>query len=120
MELFFYIASFFLFALLQSLFINGVHYCFKGSGIKSEVSGNTIYDGNIFYMINPKFFEKVRYKIWIKPLWGCVRCMSSFHSLITFWPVIICIFGFHYWEIGLWVFDALILVTLNWVVYKKL
>lgn len=120
MQIFFYIASFWLFAIAQSFVIAGVHYCFSGKAIRDDLNNKTVYDGNIFYMVNPAFFERVRYKTWVKPLWGCVRCQSSVWSLVTFWPVIICIFGFQYWEIGLWVVDAFILVSLNWIVYKKL
>lgn len=119
MELFYYIASFWLFVIAQSFVINGVYYCLKGSAAKSDVTGNVIYDGNIFYLLNPKFFERVRYKLWVKPLWGCVKCMSSFWGAVTFWPTIISIFGFEWHQIGIFLFDVFVLVTLNWIVYKK-
>jgi hypothetical protein len=95
-----------IFLVLQSLFINGVHYCFE--------------KGNVFYNINPAFFEKNKKKWWAYPLWSCVRCQSSVWGTATFWVAVIYIFGFHPIEIYIYVMDIFILVTLNWIIYKKL
>lgn len=120
MDLFFYILSFCLFTVIQALAINGIHYCFKGESVKNDLTGKIVYSGNVFYSMAPKFFEKNKYKWWAKPLWKCVRCMASVYSIITFWPVIISIFGWHYEELFIWGLDAFVLVTLNWIIYKKL
>jgi hypothetical protein len=98
---------FVIFLLVQSLFINGVHYCFEKD--------------NIFYKIKPSFFDKHKKEKtwWTMPLWGCVRCMASVYGFATFWPFVIDIFGFHSIEPFVFVMDVFALVTLNWIIYRK-
>jgi hypothetical protein len=74
----------------------------------------------IFYMIAPAFFERVKHKNWIKPLWGCIKCESSVIGGITFWSVVLPVFGFHGIEVLIFIFDVFILISLNWFVYKRI
>jgi len=73
-----------------------------------------------------EIFEKAARRItyllgpwWSKPVCGCVKCMASFWGTITYWPAVLLIFGFHWWEVALWVPDLFILVYLNWFLYKR-
>lgn len=113
------IGAFSIFVFLQALFINGVHESCKGTCTEDFQKGK-IYSGNIIYMLNPEWFERNKYKIWAKPIYTCVRCMSSVIGALIFWPVVIFIYGFHWFEIIVYVYNVFILVTLNWWVYKKL
>lgn len=115
----YYLVIFSVFVVLQSLFINGVHDCFKGKKLVDGVTSKVDYQGMIFYMMAPSFFEKYRYKIWTKNLWGCVKCMSLPYGAITFFPVAIYLLGWHWEEIPIFVFDVFILVYLNFYFYKK-
>lgn len=114
-----YLVGFCLFVVLQSLFINGINYSFSG-GCVNEINKGKICKGNIFYMISPSFFEKCRGKWWTLPIWGCIRCQSSFWGAITFWPVVVYLFGFHWVQVGVFLFDVPILCSLNYYIYKKL
>lgn len=118
-HVFLYIISFLVFIFLQSLMINGVYEAFKGSCWEDMKEGRKC-SGNIFYKISPSFFEKHREKNWTLNLWGCVKCMSSIYSILTFFPLVIYLFGFHWVEIYVWVVDAFSLITLNYWIYKKL
>ena len=113
------IVSFLLFMIIQSFVINGIFECFQG-GCVQEMNKGKICQGNIFYMINPGFFEKAKGKIWAKPLFSCVRCMSSVYGTLTYWPIVIMIFGFHWQEIVVYFFDLFSLVYLNYYFYKKI
>jgi len=117
-EIVLYLVSFLIFVVLQAMAINGIFELFRGSKINDLIKGE-IYKGNLFYMISPKFFEKNKDKFWASNLFGCVKCMSSTYSLITFFPLVIYLFGFHWEEIFIWAFDAFILVFLNYFFYKK-
>lgn len=105
MELLVNVILFSLFVVMQSLFINGVHYAFSKD--------------NLINRINPIFFEKHKKKWWALPVWSCIRCMSSVWGAITFWPPVIDVFGFNVTEIYVFIFDLGILISLNWIVYKK-
>jgi|ERR1700761_9311813 len=98
--------DFLIFVVLQGLFINGVKYCFEKD--------------SVFYKIAPLFFEKNKGKPWTMNLWGCVRCMSFPYGTITFWAAILSLHGFCCKEILLWIFDIFCLVSVNFIVYKKL
>ncbi len=115
-----YGAGFLLMIFIQALIINGVHECFQGGKIKDELKGTEYYQGMIFYMLAPKFFEKHRYSKWKDPLYGCVRCMSSVFGAITYWPLILWLFGFQWSEIFIFIADVFCLVTVNFLIYKKL
>lgn len=120
MESFFYLASFFLFMVLQSFFVVGVFICFRGSEIKDGISGKVEYQGMVFYMLAPKFFERNKNKSWSKPTYSCYKCMASLYSLITYWPVVIYLFGFNAVQVPIWAFNSLILVTMNSYIYKNI
>lgn len=113
------IVSFILFCIIQSFFINGVFECCKGACTEDYQKGK-IYSGNIIYMLNPKWFENNKHKEWSRPLYSCVKCMSSVWGAITFWPTVIYLFGFHWVEVPVFVINVFVLVTLNWWVYKRL
>lgn len=114
-----YLIGFCIFIFIQALVINGIYECFRG-GCVDDINKGKVCNGNIFYKISPKFFEKHKDKIWTLPLWNCVKCMSSVWSALTFFPVAIWLFGFHWCELFIWAIDAFCLVTVNWYIYKKL
>lgn len=120
MEYLEYIVCFFLFTILQSLAINGMHESMKGSALKDDINNKINYQGNILYMISPRFFEKYKYKYWSKPLFSCVKCMASVYGALTYWPIMILLFGFNWFEVLVFVWDIPILVSLNYWIYKKL
>ncbi len=97
--------NFILFIFIQGLFINGVNQSFK--------------EGMIFEKFG-KWLDKNIKNDWIKhPLWKCVRCQSSFYGIITFVPLVIYIYGFHWIELPILVVDIFSLVTVNYFIYKK-
>jgi hypothetical protein len=110
--------EFILFMVVQSLFINGVHECFTGRCWQDVKDGYKC-AGNVFYKINPKWFESAKGKWWADPLFNCVKCMSSLYGSLTFWPVVIYVYGFRWEEIFVWLIDIASLVYLNFFFYKK-
>lgn len=114
-----YLVGFCLFVVLQSLSINGFHYSMQG-GCVNDLHKGKVCKGNALYMICPSFFESNKNKWWSAPLWSCIKCMSSFWGAVTFWPVVVYLFGFHWPEIGVFLFDIPILCSLNYYIYKKL
>lgn len=113
------LVGFCVFMVLQALFINGMHELMKGGCIKEMEKGRKC-SGMLFYELNPEFFERNKNKWWSRPAFSCIKCMSSVWSAITFWPVVIYIFRFHWVEIPVWCFDSICLVYLNYFFYKKL
>lgn len=113
------IVGFSLFIIIQSLVINGIHYCFKFNCTDDIKTGLTC-GGNIFYKLAPKFFQKHKGQTWTLPLYACVKCQSSVWGTITFWSVIIPLLGFKPFEIIVWIFDMFALVSANWIIYKKI
>ena len=109
---------FLVFAVLQALFINGVHELFKGGCVNDLIKGK-ICNGNLGYKLGQPFFEKHKSKTWAMPLWGCVKCQSSVWGAFTFWPVVLVLFGYDWKEIPVSVFDMIILIPLNYYIYKK-
>lgn len=109
-----YLAEFFVLAFIQALVINGIYTCFQGQYKDGK------YTGNIFYLINPDFFEKHKQDRWVKPLWGCVKCMASFWGAITFFSFVIPVYGFRFEELFIFIADAFCLVSLNFYIYKLL
>lgn len=114
-----YLVGFCLFVVLQSLFINGIHYALQGSCV-NELNKGKVCKGNVFYMIGPSFFERNKNKWWSSPIFSCIKCMSSVWGAITFWPVVVYLFGFHWVQIGVFLFDVPILCSLNYYIYKRL
>jgi hypothetical protein len=112
--------GFLLMVLIQALVINGIHECFQGGAMKDELSGKTHYQGMVFYMLAPKFFERNKYKSWSKPFFSCVRCMASIYSLITYWPLIIYLFGFTIIEVPIFIADMFCVSIIAWLIYKKI
>lgn len=115
-----YLGGFSVFVVLQALAINGLKEALSGSALKDDLSGKITYQGNILYMIAPKFFEKYKYRYWAKPIFSCIRCMASFWGALTFWPVVILYFGFNWIELLVFIFNVCVLTTLNYLIYKKL
>jgi hypothetical protein len=108
-----------IFVLLQALMINGIYYCFQG-GCTNDLMKGTICSGNIFYKIAPKFFERNKNKTWSTPLLGCVKCMASTYGTLSFWFFVLYVYGFAPIEIGAWIMDVFVLVSVNWIIYKML
>lgn len=115
----YWLGSFVLFLNLQAWFINGVHATMSGV-CTNDINKGEICSGLIFFPFARWLDKKIKYD-WIKkPLWKCVRCMASFWGAITFFGVVIPVFGFEYWQLAVYVVDVFILVNLNLWVYKKL
>jgi hypothetical protein len=95
--------DFFLFVVLQSLFINGVF-----ESMREEMIFNS--------------FKKwlVKKDFWFgKALGLCVKCMGSAYGAITFWPYVLLRYGYDWREWLVFVFDVFILVFLNEFIFKK-
>lgn len=117
-DLVLYIIGFGIFVFLQSLAINGVHECFKGREWVDLDKGPQS-SGMIFYPIARWVDKKIKSE-WVKqPLFKCVKCQSSIWGALTFWPIVIWLFGFHLIEILIFIWDMFILVYLNYFFYKK-
>lgn len=104
---------------MQALIINGIYECFRGGCIEDMTKGR-LCAGNILWKLNPEFFENNKHKMWAQPLFGCIKCMASAYGAITFWPPVLWKFGFHFWEIPVFIADMFILVYLNYFLYKRL
>lgn len=113
------ILSFTVFVFLQAFFINGVHECCRG-GCTNDYAKGRICTGQVIYKLNPEWFERNKHRDLAKPFFSCVKCMASVWGAITFWPTVIFFYGGSWIEIPVFVFDVFILVTVNWLVYKKL
>lgn len=118
-EVILYLVGFAIFCVLQAFAINGIFELFRG-GCVNDIKNGRKCSGNFFYMFAPEFFERNKNKRWSNPFFSCVKCMASIWSLITFMPLVIYLFGFHLIQIPIWAFDAFILVSLNYLIYKKL
>lgn len=100
-----YVFSFVIFLILQSLFINGMFDCFQ--------------KGNILYPVR-LFLSKYISEYFQRPLFSCIKCMSSVYGAGTFWPLVLYWFGFNWFEVYLFIFDVGILVYLNFWLFKRL
>lgn len=102
---FLFLLIFLLFALIQSLVINGIKMCFD----KEE----------ILYPLR-KLIDRIVKNEWArKPFYSCVKCMSSIYGGLTYWGVVVPVFGFHHCEIPVFLFDVFTLVYLNYFFYKR-
>lgn len=99
-----YLICFLIFVFLQAMFINGVKSCFE--------------EGMILYKAK-LFFDKHLNEFWRKPIYGCIRCMSSVYGALTFFPTAIYFFGIKWEEVVVYVADVFILVFLNYYLYKR-
>lgn len=116
-----YMVAFSLFCLLQAFAINGLFYAFKWE-TKNKTNGDIEISGNLLFPV-AKWVGTRKSKFWkliSRPFSQCIRCAASLWGAVTFFPIVIWVFGFEWWEFGVYVFDVLILVSLNWLVYKKL
>lgn len=104
MNIFFHISAFILFVFCQAFFING---------------WNASLDTEMIFNPLKKWVTKVLGGFWSKPIVGCVKCMASFWGSVTYWPVVVFLFGFHCWQLGLFVADVFILIPVTWIIYKK-
>jgi hypothetical protein len=96
--------NFFLFVILQGLAINGFQQAMDDGMILSGY----------------KSWLKKR-KSWIGKMGGlCIKCSASIGSSITFWPTALYFYGWNWFEVLVWVFDALVLISVNWLIFKKL
>lgn len=114
-----YLVGFFLFVILQSLAINGVYEAFNGR-CWDEMDKGRMCSGNIFFKLAPEFLHRNKSKNWALPIYGCVKCMSSVVGGTIYWSVVLSLFGFHWIEVLVWVWDVFILVSLNYYIHKKL
>lgn len=104
-DVFLYLLAFTVFVNIQAIFINGVHISFS-----KEM---------IFGTIKTWLESKINAKWILKPTIGCVRCMASVWGTLTFWPIVIFLFGFHVEQLFIFVVDVFVLVYLNFIYYKK-
>ena len=118
-DLLLYLVCFLVFAILQSWMINGLYESFKGSKVVDGISHKVQYQGMIFYMLAPAFFEKYKHRYWSKNLWSCVKCMSSTYGALTYWPTVIWLFNFRCCEVFIFIADVFILIYLNFFFYNK-
>jgi len=103
-EVLIYLVSFLIFTVLQSWFINGVKEAFN--------------EGFILHPVKKKLSKHIK-EFWLRPFFGCIRCMASFYSAITFFPLTIYLFGFRWEEIPVYIFNVGILIYLNFYFYKR-
>lgn len=115
-----YLICFSIFVVLQALAINGIYEAFRGNRFEDGVTKKVQYTGMVFYMMAPAFFERNKNKNWSKPFYSCIKCMASVYGAITFWSVVLSIFGFHVIEILIFIFDVCILCYLNFYFYKRI
>lgn len=105
-EYFFWLLSFALFVIIQGVAINGVRECFQ--------------EGQVFYLLAPSFFKRIKDKKWAKPLFFCVKCMASVWGSLFFWGTVYPLFGFHWFEVWAWFADMFLLVVVNLEIYKRI
>lgn len=96
--------AFALFCVLQAMYINGLKDAFS-EGMIFENAG--------------KWIRRNIGEYWSKPVFSCVRCMSSVHGALTYWPAVLSVYGFQWWEIPVFIANVFILVYLTWYLYKR-
>lgn len=93
-----------IFVLFQGLAINGFQQAMD--------------EGMILYPYK-KWLQ--RQKKWIgKPMGLCIKCSASIGGTVTFWPTVLYNYGWHSFEIFSWIFDIFVLVSVNWIIFKKM
>lgn len=99
-----YLIGFLVLCFSQSIFINGV---------KASMDEGMILSGfRKWIMAKNEFLGK--------PLGGCIKCMSSLFGGISYWPVVVFLFGFKWVEIPVFVANVFCLVYINFYLYKKI
>lgn len=119
-NIFWWCAASALFVFFESMFIIGLNACFKGAKSVDSVTTKEHYTGMVFYMMAPKFFERMKHKWYTQNLWVCYKCMSLPYGMICFWSTALFLFGFHWIEIPLSIFNVFIVLSMNMYLYKKL
>lgn len=82
---------------------------------------------DIHYIIDGKFFirfykeyDNYKFSKWVRmPTFGCIRCMSSFWSLFTYWLPMIWVFDFHIWMVPLWVANISAVTFVNTYIAQR-
>lgn len=100
----YYLSCFFLFSVLQAMFINGVKEAFG--------------EGNILYPIRV-FLSKHISEFWCRPIFGCIKCMSSLWGAITFFPAVVYIYGVKWEFVVIYIFNVGVVSFLNNFFYKR-
>lgn len=76
--------------------MKGVGDKLKVQDIETEIDGRSVR----FY----KEYRVYKYSKYIRmPTFGCIRCMSSFWSIFTYWLPMLLVFGYHDWMWLVWV-----------------
>lgn len=84
----------------------------KRGKVKYTTDGN----GVIFYKEYKRYYRSK----WIRmPTFGCIRCMSSFWSLGTYWYPMIALFGFSWWMVPLWVANISAVTFVNTYISQR-
>lgn len=99
-----YLIMFIVFCFVQSMFIIGVKDCF----------GKDMIFENLGKWLKEKLGEKLT-----KPLFGCVKCMSSLWGAVTYFPTVLCYYGYESWQIPVFIADAFVLVFMTYYLYKR-
>lgn len=88
--------------------------------VESDFGVMVVYESCVNKITFYKFDEKYVYSKWLrKPIIQCIKCMSSFWGILTFWPVVLFLFGFNWLEIPVFFADMFSLTYINWILYKK-
>jgi len=99
-----FLAKFLLFTVLQAMFCNGL----KGAMEKDMILEKPA-----------EFIKALIGSFWSKPVVGCIRCMASFWGAATYWPVVLYVHGFEWWQLPVFAADVVIVSFLNWYLYKR-
>jgi|ERR1700733_2714703 len=92
-----------IFVVLQSLAINGFQ--------QSMDEGMVLNPYKKWLQKQPKWFGM--------PMGLCIKCMASVGSIVTFWPAVLFVYGWHPMEVFAWIMDIFVLISLNSYIYKK-
>lgn len=98
-------AAFGIFIFLEALVING---------IRSTTESEMIFEKPALWL------KKKLGPFWSHPIVGCVKCSGLSYGGLMYWPLVTTQFGFHFWEVLLYIVNALILSVVSWYYYKKL
>lgn len=105
-DIFIFLLSFLVFVFIQGLFINGVYNCFKKD--------------MVFYPL-AEYLQRVIKNEWIlKPVFGCLMCMSSLWGTVSYWLSVYPLFGITKIVVLFYFFDVFILVAINQTIWKRL
>jgi hypothetical protein len=100
-----YLFGFLVLIFVQGVVINGIFESFNGDMIFSPIK---------------RWLNKNVSRKWIlKPLVNCIKCASSFWGAVTFFPTVLILFGWHWQELPVFVFDVFALVNINFFIYKN-